>query len=110
MQCGTNQSDDRYREVEYSVPATTSFARFEAGLQTSADGSPDQRVGLQLFVRDQYARADQTVQEAVRTLAPNSTTTFAAQIPQGTAAVVLRLTCYLPGSSLRITDPHLIGG
>jgi hypothetical protein len=110
MQCGTNQSDDRYREVEYSVPATTSFGRLEATLRASADGGQDQRVALQVFVRDQYARADQTVQQAVKTLAPNGTEALTAPIPQGTAAVVLRLTCYLPGSSLRIIDPHLIGG
>ena len=79
-------------------------------LRASADGGPNQRVALQLFVRDQYARADQTVQEGVKTLSPNGTATLSAPIPQGTAAIVLRLTCYFPGSSLRIDGARLITG
>jgi hypothetical protein len=106
MPCGTNQSDDQYREIAYALPTTSHYQRFHAKVLGGA-GEADQLFGVTVFARGQYVRADQTVAIASANLRPGDSGSLGGKLSDGADTLVLRLVCHLPGASITIDGADL---
>jgi hypothetical protein len=106
MACGTNQSDDTFREIQYTLPATRHYAHFRARVQ-GGNGDADEQYTLSAFVRGQYVRANQTRQIAAATFGSGAVADLQGDLTDDLDTLVLRLVCHLPGASVTITDAGL---
>jgi hypothetical protein len=106
MPCGTNQSDDLFREIQYSLPTTRHYPHFRATVHGGA-GDADQQFTVTAFVRGQYVRADQTRQIATVTLRPGADGSLNGDLTDDVDTLVLRLVCHLPGASVTISGAAL---
>lgn len=95
MRCGTGESDDRFREVEYDLPRA-GYRSFRTA--TRPTGQRETRIGITLFV-DGVAKVD-----SVSTV--GDTGTVGAGI-DGAARLTLRITCDPGAASVTFTDPAL---
>jgi hypothetical protein len=105
MQCGTNQSDDRSREVVYALPAEYSRVLVDATPTGQAD--PESLTEVSIFVHDRYDRSDRERQVAVNVVPLNATQRLEADIP-GVRAVTMRIRCQSPDVTVRFSDPRVI--
>jgi hypothetical protein len=106
MACGTNQSDDLFREIQYTLPATRHYPHLRASLH-GGKGDADQQFTMSAFVRGQYVRADQTRKIAVAVFHPGADAELHGDLTDDVDTLVLRLECHLPGSSVTITGAAL---
>lgn len=95
MKCGTGESDDRFREVEYDIPRT-GYRSFRTVARPT--GRRETRIGVTLFV-DGVVRVD-----SVSTA--GGTGTLSAGI-DGAARLTLRITCDPGAASTTFVDPAL---
>jgi hypothetical protein len=107
MACGTNQSDDLFREVQYTLPATRHFAHFQATVHGGI-GDADQQFTVTAFVRGQYVRADQTREIGGVTFGPGANPDLRGDLTADVDTLVLRLQCHLPGAFVTITGAQLL--
>jgi hypothetical protein len=106
MACGTNQSDDLFREIQYTLPATRHYAHFRASVH-GGKGDADQQFTMTAFVRGQYVRANQTRQIGTVTFGSGADADLHGDLTDDLDTLVLRLVCHLPGSSVTITGAAL---
>jgi hypothetical protein len=106
MACGTNQSDDRFREIQYSLPTTRHYPHFRMTVH-GGDGDADQQFTLTAFVRGQYVRADQTRQIGTVSFRPGADARLQGDLTDDVDTLVLRLVCHLPGASVTISGAEL---
>jgi hypothetical protein len=104
MSCGSGQSDDRYRQIEYELPGPyTSFTT-----RATAHGKADveARVGVQVFVRARQERSDRTLEGGRTVLKTNGSEPITADITNA-RAILLRITCSTSTLTVTFTDPRI---
>ena len=104
MPCGSGQSDDRYRQIEYELPGPyTSFTTL-----ATARGKADveARVGVQVFVRARQERSDRTLESGRTVLKTDGSEPITADITNA-RAILLRITCSTSTLTVTLTDPRI---
>jgi hypothetical protein len=104
MPCGSGQSDDRYRQIEYELPGPyTSFTtRATAGGKADVEAS----VGVEVFVRARQERSDRTLKVGTIVLQANRSEPLTADITDA-RAILLRITCSASTLNVTFTDPRI---
>jgi hypothetical protein len=105
MPCGSGQSDDRYREIEYQLPgAYTSFTT-----QATAGGKadPEASIGIEVFVRTRQERSDRIPRPGAIAIKTSTSAPLTADITDATA-LSLRITCSASTLNVRFTDPRIV--
>jgi hypothetical protein len=105
MPCGSGQSDDRYRELEYELPgAYTSFTT-----QATAGGKadPEASIGIEVFVRTRQERSDRIPRPSAIVVKANGSAPVTANITDA-KALLLRITCSASTLNVRFTDPRIV--
>ena len=104
MPCGSGQSDDQYRQIEYALPAA--YASFATHATASGKADREASVGVQVFVRARQERSDRTL-EAGRTVLPaNGSGPLTADITNA-RAILLRITCSASTLTVTFSDPRI---
>lgn len=106
MPCGSNQSDDRFPEVEYELPGPYARLTTEVTVQGTAD--PETPVGVEIFIRERIDRSDRLRKVVTVVAHPGQIKPLSADVTSATA-LVIRLSC--GSSALRVTyaDPVVQG-
>ena len=58
MPCGSGQSDDSYRQIEYELPG--SYTSFTTRATAGGKSDPEAKIGVEVFVRARQERSDRT--------------------------------------------------
>jgi hypothetical protein len=104
LPCGSGQSDDRYRQIEYELPAA--YRSFTTLARAAGKADPDASVGVQVFVRAREEKSDRT-REAARVVIPaNESQPVTADITDA-RAILLRITCSVSALSVTLADPRI---
>jgi cytoskeletal protein RodZ len=105
LPCPTNQSDDRYREITYSLPAR--YAQFDTGMTVTGTADPEATAGIEVFIKHRLDRSDR--QERVgepAALAQGASGTVSR--PLGDAVqLTLRITCQTRTQAVVLTAPRI---
>jgi hypothetical protein len=104
MPCGSGQSDDRYREIEYELPGPYTSFITQAGAVGRADAEAS--VGVQIFIRARQDRSDRTLEVGSIRVQANGSETLAADITNA-RAILLRITCSTSTLTATFTDPRI---
>jgi len=104
MPCGTNQSDDKLREVVYRLPGNYRQVVVEATPTGKADR--ESLTELSIYVHDRYDRADRERQAALRTVPLGTTVRLQAEI-SGARTLTIRIRCQSPSVAVRFADPRI---
>jgi hypothetical protein len=102
--CGTNQSDDRSRQVVYQLPAA--YQRFAATATATGPADPESLVQVSVFVHDRYDRSDRERQVARETGRLTERLPLAADIA-GARALTIHIQCQSPAMVVRFADPRV---
>jgi hypothetical protein len=94
--CASNQVNDQFREVTYSVRGR--YHRFDSAVRSYTESADDVRLQIQVF-RDGGVAGDQTV-------SAGTTSTLGGTV-DGAGQVRIRVTCELPGSVAILLNPRL---
>jgi hypothetical protein len=104
MPCGSGQSDDRFRQIEYELPGPyTSFTTRATG---SGKADLEASVGVQVFVRARQEISDRTLEAGRVVLRGNGSEPLTADIAHA-RAILLRITCSVPTLNVSFTDPRI---
>jgi hypothetical protein len=104
LPCGSGQSDDRYRQIEYELPAA--YTSFTTRATAAGKADPEASVGVQVFVRAREEKSDRT-REAARIVIPaNRSRPMTADITDA-RAILLRITCSVSTLSVTLADPRI---
>jgi hypothetical protein len=104
MPCGTNQSDDKLREVAYALPGNYRQVVVEATPTGKADR--DSLTELSIYVHDRYDRADRERQAALRTVPLGRTVRLEAEI-SGVRTLMIRIRCQSPSVAVHFADARI---
>jgi hypothetical protein len=105
MPCGSGQSDDQYRQIEYELPGP--YASFTTRATAAGKADEEASVGVQVFVRARQERSDRVLEAGRIVLQPNGSEPLTADITNA-RAILLRITCSVSSLNVTFTDP-LIG-
>ena len=104
MPCGSGQSDDRYRQIEYELPGP--YASFTTRATAGGTADVEASVGVEVFVRARQERSDRTLKVGTIVLQANGSEPLTADITNA-RAVLLRITCSVSTLSVTFTDPRI---
>ena len=104
MPCGSGQSDDRYRQIEYELPGPYTSFTTRATARGKAD--VEASVGVQVFVRARHERSDRTLEGFRTVLKTNGAEPITADITNA-RAILLRITCSASTLTVTFTDPRI---
>ena len=104
MPCGSGQSDDRDRQLEYELPGPYSSFTTRATVRGKAD--VEARVGIQVFVRARQEKSDRTLEAGRTVLKINGSEPITADITNA-RAILLRITCSTSTLTVTFTDPRI---
>lgn len=104
MPCGSGQSDDRYRQIEYELPGP--YTSFTTSVTTRGKADVEAQVGVQVFVRARQDRSDRTPEVGRTVLHPNGSEPLTADITDA-RAILLRITCSTSALTVTFTDPRI---
>jgi hypothetical protein len=102
--CGSGQSDDLYRQIEYELPGP--YASFATRATVSGKADVEASVGVQVFVRARQERSNRTLEAGRVVLQGNGSEPVTADIAQA-RAILLRITCSVPTLNVTFTDPRI---
>jgi hypothetical protein len=104
MPCGSGQSDDQYRQIEYELPGP--YASFTT--RATVDGKTDVEasVGVQVFLRARQERSDRTPEARRIAVKVNTSEPLTADITNA-RAILLRITCSASTLNVTFTDPRI---
>jgi hypothetical protein len=104
MPCGSGQSDDQFRQIEFELPGP--YASFTTQVTAAGKADKETSVGVQVFVRARQERSDRTLEAARVVLAPKGSDPLTADITNA-RALLLRITCSVSTLSVTFTDPRI---
>jgi hypothetical protein len=104
MPCGSGQSDDSYRQIEYELP--DSYASFTTRATAGGKADPEAKVGVEVFVRARQERSDRTLRAGRIVLQAAGSEPLTADITNA-RAILLRITCSVGTLSVTFTDPRI---
>ncbi len=104
MPCGSGQSDDRYRQIEYELPGP--YTSFTTSVTARGKADVEAQVGVQVFVRARQDRSDRTPEVGRTVLHPNGSEPLTADITDA-RAILLRITCSTSALTVTFTDPRI---
>jgi hypothetical protein len=104
MPCGSGQSDDQYRQIEYVLPAA--YASFTTRATAMGKADEEARVGIQVFIRARQERSDRVLEVRRIDLQANGSESLTADITNA-RAILLRITCSASTLSVTFTDPRI---
>jgi hypothetical protein len=104
MPCGSGQSDDRYRQIEYELPGP--YTSFTTRATAGGRADPEAKIGVEVFVRARQERSDRTLRVGMIVLQANGSGPLTADITNA-RAVLLRTTCSVSTLTITLTDPRI---
>ena len=104
MPCGSGQSDDGYRQIEYELPSP--YTSFTTRGTASGRADPEAKVGVEVFVRARQERSDRTPRVGTIVLQADESKPLTADITDA-RAILLRITCSISTLTVTFTDPRI---
>jgi hypothetical protein len=105
MPCGSGQSDDRYREIEYELPGA--YTSFTTQATAAGKADPEARIGIEVFVRTRQERSDRIPRPAAIVVQANTSAPLTADITNA-ETLLLRLTCSTSTLNVTFMDPRIV--
>lgn len=104
MPCGSGQSDDSYRQIEYELPG--SYTSFTTRATAGGKSDPEAKIGVEVFVRARQERSDRTPRAGLIVLQAAGSGPLTADITNA-RAILLRITCSVSTLTVTFTDPRI---
>jgi hypothetical protein len=104
MPCGSGQSDDRYRQIEYELPGP--YTSFQTHATIGGKADEEASVGVQVFIRARQERSDRILEAGKAVLLARGSEPVTVDMTNA-RAILLRITCSANTLTVTFTDPRI---